>query len=294
MTILNALALTEARAQGACFDQTLTLGRLACYLSLSDSRRIARVLPPDSTFVKSAAAGKVAPFVDDFLFALGARSVDSMDANSFEGATVSHDLNEPLPAHLLQKYDAVVDGGTLEHVFNVPVAFRNAMDALRVGGRFFATVPANNFCGHGFYQFSAEFFYRVFSRENGFEMRQVLVAPARAAGWLDGPAFEVDDPENLKRRIEISGRRPMVLLVHAQKVEQKVVFAQWPQQSDFAAAWSSGVHRPGISASRNRGVSRPIFEKFGLLRYVYRLKERRIWSRQCVKTHGLKHHKWTL
>jgi len=72
------------------------------------------------------------------------------------------------------------------------------MDALKVGGHFFAGLPANNGRGHGFYQFSAEFFYRVFSEENGFQMRELFVAPVWSAGkWLDGSAFEVFDPKEM-------------------------------------------------------------------------------------------------
>ena len=52
-----------------------------------------------------------------------------MDASAFEGANFVHDLNNPIPEELHCKYDAVVDGGTLEHVFNVPVAFANPSEA---------------------------------------------------------------------------------------------------------------------------------------------------------------------
>jgi hypothetical protein len=53
VTILNALALLEARAEGASFERTLTLGRVAGFLSPKDLARIARALPPESAFAKS-------------------------------------------------------------------------------------------------------------------------------------------------------------------------------------------------------------------------------------------------
>ena len=63
------------------------------------------------------------------------------------------------------QFDVVYDGGTLEHVFNFPVALRNAMELLRPGGRLFTIhTCANNLCGHGFYQFSRELFYRTLSQ----------------------------------------------------------------------------------------------------------------------------------
>ncbi|MCA1572803.1 MAG: hypothetical protein LC798_21415 [Chloroflexi bacterium] len=42
----------------------------------------------------------------------------------------------------------VLDGGTLEHVFDYPTALRGALDAVRLGGHFIAVTPANGWCGH--------------------------------------------------------------------------------------------------------------------------------------------------
>src|SRR5580700_5787959 len=134
VTILNALFLAECFREGAIFNSTLTLGRLDCFMSSHDLQRIARLLPKDSQFVKSVRRGEMPGYVDHLFRAMGANCVDAMDASDFEGATILQDLNEPLAAHLQSKYDAVVDGGTLEHVFNVSVAFKNVMDALKVGG----------------------------------------------------------------------------------------------------------------------------------------------------------------
>ena len=59
-------------------------------------------------------------------------------------------------------------------IFNFPVAIRNLMRMAKVGGQVFLTTPANNFCGHGFYQFSPELAYRIFALENGFEPASVV------------------------------------------------------------------------------------------------------------------------
>jgi hypothetical protein len=45
--------------------------------------------------------------------------------------------------------------------FNFPVALANAMKMAKIGGHFAARTPANNQCGHGFYQFSPGLFYRI-------------------------------------------------------------------------------------------------------------------------------------
>jgi SAM-dependent methyltransferase len=305
ITILQALFLAESWREGAHFDSTLTLGRLDCFMSPRDVRRLATLLPSESKFVETAGRGEK-PHTDDLFKAMGARRVDAMDASGFEGAAILQDLNEPLAGHLHSQFDAVVDGGTLEHVFNVPVAFKNVMDALKVGGHFFAALPANNFCGHGFYQFGADLFYRVFSEENGFELRKLFVAPAYVAGkWVDGPAFEVSDPKEVRDRVQIEGKRMMVFLVQAQKMRQEAVFAKWPQQSDYAAAWSQGpaAHRrkAGESASTTettmmqsaaKACRRILGRIGGVRRLSERIMERRFWSRQCLQNSALRPHKW--
>jgi hypothetical protein len=294
VTILNALALLQARAEGASFERTLMLGRLACFMSPRDLRRVAQRLSPDSVFVRDVGEGRTPAYMDDFFRALGATTLDALDASAFEGATIVHDLNEPLPSHLLGQYDAVVDGGTLEHVFNLPTAFKNAMDALAVGGRFFAALPANNYCGHGFYQFSAELFYRVFCADNGFEVERLLVAPAYASGkWLDGPAFSVADPDALNDRVNIGARTQLLFLAQARKTAQRPVFTRWPQQSDYVAQWA----RPGGAAPAAPGAAVKAIRYLagragGFGRLSARMRERWLWRRAAGANPALTRHRW--
>src|SRR5438477_418150 len=84
------------------------------------------------------------------------------------GPHFPHDMNEPIPDKFKETYTAVLDGGSLEHVFNFPVAIKNCMEMVKVGGHYLAITPANNFFGHGFYQFSPELYFTVLSKENGF------------------------------------------------------------------------------------------------------------------------------
>ena len=57
-----------------------------------------------------------------------------IDASPYEGATIVHDLNTPVDTSLHERFDVVIDGGDLEHVFNIPVALANLMSMLTVGG----------------------------------------------------------------------------------------------------------------------------------------------------------------
>lgn len=81
-------------------------------------------------------------FSEPFFSELGAERIDSCGATDYEGATFAHDLNCELPEIPELKYDAVVDGGTLEHVFNFPIALKTSMKAVKIGGGFLKRLPA--------------------------------------------------------------------------------------------------------------------------------------------------------
>jgi hypothetical protein len=176
-------------------------------------------------------------FADDLFRGLGAKSVDVMDASNYEGANVLHDLNEPVDRELVEKYDCVFDGGSLEHVFNFPAAVKNCLEMVKVGGHFITITPTNAFCGHGFYQFSPELFYSALCAENGFSVERLLFVYRNQ--W-----FSVRKPADIKERVELLTDEPTQLFVSAKRLERKPVFARWPQQSDYTVSWNTGT--PGI------------------------------------------------
>ena len=104
---------------------------------------------------------------------LGATEVESMDISAYEACTIVHDLNNPVPEYLHNDFDTIVDGGTIEHIFDVKTMFDNIKKMLKVGGSFISITTANNFVNHGFYQFSPELFFTVFSEEAGYEIISV-------------------------------------------------------------------------------------------------------------------------
>jgi hypothetical protein len=86
---------------------------------------------------------------------LGFSQVETLDVSDYEGAEHVFDLNaDDLPRHLVQKYDAVLNGGTLEHVFHVPNALTSITRMLRTGGHVIHIVPCSGWVDHGFYQIS--------------------------------------------------------------------------------------------------------------------------------------------
>jgi hypothetical protein len=110
-----------------------------------------------------------------------------------------------------------------------------------------AITTAHNYMGHGFYQFSPELFFRVFSVENGFALRKLVLFESLKA---DAPFYQVNDPAITGQRTELFSARPMLLAVLAQRTAVTPIFLQPPQQSDYAAVWQQ--HRETAKAAESR------------------------------------------
>jgi hypothetical protein len=90
-----------------------------------------------------------------FFEVLGFNSLVSIDNSEFESCSKILDLNTAqLPEEFRNKFTAILNPGTLEHVFHVPNALNNIFEMLEVGGRVFHFLPSHNFVDHGFYMFS--------------------------------------------------------------------------------------------------------------------------------------------
>jgi hypothetical protein len=168
---------------------------------------------------------------DDVLGQLGYK-ITSVDVSPWEGATIQHDLNYQIPQTFIGKFDLVMDNGTLEHIFNYPIALKNAMQMVREGGQLMLHTPVNNLCGHGFYQFSPELFYRALSPANGFQIIRMYIHGR-------GRLYHVADPIRVHGRVTLSNSEDSYLMVHARKIAE--VPFRCPQQSDYVASWNKSV-----------------------------------------------------
>ena len=112
---------------GVSFTRTLTLGRLQLFITKENIEKLAAIYAPSDQghFSKVMNSAK---YAEPLFELLGADHVESLDFSDYEGATVIHDLNDPIPKQHHNSFSAVVDGGTIEHVFNFPVAIRSCMD----------------------------------------------------------------------------------------------------------------------------------------------------------------------
>jgi hypothetical protein len=263
---INAVQfLVAAKKHGASFGRTLMLGRQS--LNVFPAAMVSLLERNGFSAAKFKVAGPECVYAEPLFEALGAQQVDSLDNSNFEGAKFVHDLNRPIPPDWRGKFDAVVDGGTLEHVFNFPTGLRNSMELVREGGRLFFHTGANNLCGHGFYQFSPELFYRALSAENGFEVERMVIHRVGPYGnW-----YEVSDPNTIRSRVELISFTPMHLLVQARRTSTREVFAQAPQQSDYTVLWqASGADKVAPAKQPHFAAVARLFHALGTGLEFYR------------------------
>lgn len=215
-----AAFLRMAARSGVDFTETCTLGR--------------------QRLTTEGAARDGSDYADAFFVSqLGAVTVESVDNSDYEGATILHDLNSPEPpSGCAGRFTAVVDGGTLEHVFNVPNALASMMQMCRVGGHVILMNPMDGQAGHGLYQFSPELFLRSLDATQGFTIRRCLVKTLGIGGrWYDMP-----DPSAVGHRVEPRFRSGAYGYVLAERVaDVNPLFRVPPQQGDYAAAWAEGA-----------------------------------------------------
>jgi len=261
---------------GVNFKRSLTLGRLNLFASKKDISDQVNFFNNSSKSIKEVIFKDA--YAEPLFEILGAEKTDSLDYSNYEKATIIHDLNFPVDDFLKDRFTAIVDGGTIEHVFNFPVAIKNCMEMLEEGGHYIGITPANNTMGHGFYQFSPELYYRVFSEENGFEtLKIVLCAEKEKDVFSDW--YEVVDPQKAQRRVLFTNDSPSYLMVIARKTKKKKIFEHTPQQSDYEVLWEKNRSIQRNQPAPNESKLVFLYRKFmpkAVKAIVYNMKNRLI------------------
>lgn len=189
------------------------------------------------------------------LFAkLGFGQIESMDLSDFEGATLLQDLNAPVPEDLEQQFDFIFDGGTIEHVFNVPVALQNVFRMLKPGGMFVSANGMNGWVGHGMYQFNPELVWTFWERGCGCRVHTCLgltKLPGRAR------ALDFPDPAEKGVRLRLRGKIPegRVYLYYEVERMPDSVLAGTVLQSDYETKWSGHANAAQAKPAMEQGAA---------------------------------------
>lgn len=266
------------------FTDTLTLGRLFLYISKEEANaELKEYFNINNIFQDDG-------YSEKFFSELSSKKInkiESVDYSDYEGATLVWDMNNPIGTDFRERYSVVIDGGTLEHIYNFPQALKNAMESVRIGGHLILMSPINNWIGHGFYQLSPEIYWSVLNENNGFRILQMNLEEANV------------NPKRTFRRInktEIKGLRktirtyePSQIFLVAKKISvtpEKIIV----QQSDYEVSWEKNNDKGLVSwekvqkdlmGGQNKGSKiRKFLGKIKPVAYVYRLY---FWIRKIDK-----------
>ncbi len=239
----GARFILDASRNGVELDRCACLGRQEMHLSARQLREVFKrfsvtmdKIEAESILANNGDCG----YCECFLARCGARQITSFDHSDYEGATVIHDFNTPLPAEYEGRFSCVIDSGTLEHVFDFPTAIGNCMRMVEPDGHFLSVTPCNNFMGHGFYQFSPELFYGVLSEKNGFTVERMFIFESMPnARW-----YRVAAPGKIGGRVELTNSAMTYLLVQARRTGKTVPPDITPQQSDYIPMWNGELSPP--------------------------------------------------
>ena len=160
----------------------------------------------------------------------GANLVHSIDNSNFEGANIVFDMNEELK-DITKQYDTIIDIGTSEHIFNVNQSLKNISKLCKRGGRIIHCLPANNQCGHGFWQFSPELFFSLYDESNGYQSTKLHLIDS----YDDKTYWQINKkPKN--ERLELNSFTPLYIFVTTTKQSENII--QKAQQSDYDYVWN--------------------------------------------------------
>lgn len=183
LSLLFELKTTENLHGTVC-----QLGRQTSYVSEKQVRDIAKKFG-FSPIEKEVITPGIGFVNDEFLFhSLGFDDVESIDYDNYEQPTHILDFNNEVPEEYKERYDVIYDGGTLEHIFNLPQCLKNIYKMLKPNGIIIhGTLPVNNMVDHGFYQFSPTLFHDFYSQNKWEIIRSYIFELPRdhaTQSWL--------------------------------------------------------------------------------------------------------------
>jgi hypothetical protein len=275
LDIRTAEFLLKAKQLGADYSRVATLGHQRVMLSQSERRRLEQWLGDDGKCEHE--------YADPFLKALGANELNAIDASHYEGAEIIHNLNADLPPDLHQRFTCLIDGGTLEHVFDIRQSLKGCMQMVKVGGHLIICQMANNCMGHGFYQFSPEFFYCTLTPENGYRVKFMALCE-------DGRWYEPLPPAKAGERIQARTSHETFIYVLAERITDVPPFMESPHQTDYVSNLGMGVNaasgaaRPAPAASAFKALRKRAGDLkrryvYGALPWLRRIEERFVRQR---------------
>jgi len=175
-------------------------------------------------------------YCENFFIDLGFQHVDSIDNNDYEKATIIHNMNYSIENKLKKKYDFILDGGTIEHIYNTPQVCENIINLLEIDGILCSITCNNNFSGHGFYQFSPEFFQSTFNPKYGMKIQMIYLVEnaSNFDNWIN---VNIDNKklDNGRNEYKFNSLKSVYIITIAKKIsdDRKYLTIDYPNQYSY-------------------------------------------------------------
>ena len=179
-------------------------------------------------------------FSETFLRKIGFPEPMSLDASPYENCDLTHDMNEPLPDDLRGRFDVIIDGGTLEHVYNTPQALDNVFHMLRPGGIFLSINGITGWAGHGFYQFSPELVWRYWKDARRCVLHECAAVPHDVTDAKPRPAPDTGQDGRRFRGAGMQGRWYLFYIIERGPDAVTDERIRNVSQGDYSVRWDAG------------------------------------------------------
>jgi len=228
--------LEKLKNENIFFGKTLSLGRLNNLISKDEFK----TLKIPQSYEK---------YADNILFKnFNFESLISLDYSKFENADIICDLNEPIEK-INKQFDTILDFGTSEHIFDISQCLKNISNLCKINGHIIHCLPANNNCGHGFWQFSPELFFNMYNKKNGFENTEIFLV-----NLFDKKNWYKVNKQKLGERLELNSSVPLYMLVKTKKTQKN--YFKNINQSDYEYQWSdtykTDINKKSFLSSLNK------------------------------------------
>ena len=148
---IQAEFLDVCAKQGGIQDPVLGLGSL----TIRESKEYIRAFACEAGYRNLEREGTVrALFRDRY------NIDDYLDCDVNGRATLALDLNHPIPADLRGRFGTIVNGGTLEHIFDLKQSMENLHLLIKAGGTLIHMVPLTWY-DHGFFNLNPILFHSL-------------------------------------------------------------------------------------------------------------------------------------
>ena len=129
--------------------------------------------------------------------------VISFYKNNYEKPSYIEDFEKEIKYQ--NKFDIFFDGGSLQHIYDVPKALKNISKMTKINGKIIHTAVFNNFQGFGFYQLSPEIFFSIYSNITGFDNTEVyLINNSNDDYWYKIEELKIGEKYNFHSNGQLS------------------------------------------------------------------------------------------